>query len=188
MGRSLLRAVHREAARFQTDVPELSQSDPPEVRAAAEVLRTAAGKTSAADRGYTLTGWLDATDSRLWDAYVTFLPWSTDGDVWDGEGRLILSVADGAVISVAGPMDGAAQLVAIVGVDRLVPHRDVKAARRAGRWGRLTRHPDSVVGVAAAVVGLLLVPLPGPGWLVFAAGVLLWMTGAIVRRIRRHRP
>ena len=68
IGQALLRALATNAARFQTDIPELDATAPPEVHTAAEVLRVAAGKTSDEDRKYAMTGWLDARAAALWDA------------------------------------------------------------------------------------------------------------------------
>jgi hypothetical protein len=79
------------------------------------VLRAAAGKTSEKDRKYARTGWLDATDPELWDAYVTFMPWSIDGDVWDRQRRQIVSVDDGVVTTVAVDPEQLPAIAAIVG-------------------------------------------------------------------------
>jgi hypothetical protein len=65
------------------------------------VLRQAAGKTREEDRQYAMSGWLDARDPQLWDALVTFMQWSYDGDVWDGDGRCIAYLHDGEVTFVA---------------------------------------------------------------------------------------
>ncbi len=188
LGQAVLRAIGRDAVRFQTDIPELNPADPSAVRAAAEVLRAAAGKTSAEDLRYAMTGWLTATDPDLWDAYVTFMPWSIDGDVWDREGRQILSVDDGVVTMVAIDPGRVDELASIVGSDRLKPWLDVKAERLAQRRRWISRHPDTLIGWALVVLGLLLIPLPRPGWMVVVAGVLLLIVGATVRAILRRRP
>jgi|SRR6185369_5701830 uncharacterized protein (TIGR02611 family) len=45
---------------------------------------------------------------------------------------------------------------------------------RATRTGRLTlRIVIGVVGVAVVLIGLVLVPLPGPGWLIVLAGLAI---------------
>jgi uncharacterized protein (TIGR02611 family) len=45
---------------------------------------------------------------------------------------------------------------------------------RATRTGRLTlRIIIGVVGVAVVLIGLVLVPLPGPGWLIVLAGLAI---------------
>jgi hypothetical protein len=181
MGQAVLRAIQRDAVRFQTDIPELKPTDPSGVHAAAEILRTAAGKTSEKDRRYATTGWLDATDPLLWDAYVTFLPWSIDGDVWDRQARRIVSVDDGVVTTVAVASDQLPVIANIVGAERLELWLQVKGERRAQRRRWVSRHPDTLVGWAAVALGLLLIPLPGPGWLVFATGALLLVAGAVVR-------
>lgn len=187
MGQALLRAIQQDAVRFQTDIPELKPTDPSAVHAAADLLRTAAGKTSAEDLRYAMTGWLDATDPRLWDAYVTFMPWSIDGDVWDREGRQIASVDDGVVSVVAIAHNRVPEIARIVGSERLKPWLEVKAERRAERRRWISRHPETLIGGVAAGVGLLLIPLPGPGWPLLAAGALLLVAGAAVRSILRRR-
>lgn len=50
----------------------------------------------------------------------------------------------------------------------LAPLRTTKA----GRVG--VRVVIAVVGLAVVAVGLVLVPLPGPGWLIVFAGVAVW--------------
>ncbi|MEP7369623.1 MAG: PGPGW domain-containing protein [Dermatophilaceae bacterium] len=183
MGQAVLRAIQGDAVRFQTDIPELKPTDPFAVHAAADVLRTAAGKTSEKDRQYAMTGWLDATDPELWDAYVTFMPWSIDGDVWDGDGRQIVNVDDGAVTTVAVASARLPDIASIVGPERLTPWLEVKAERRVERRRWLSRHPDVLIGWLVVALGLLLIPLPGPGWLLLAAGALLLVAGATVRSI-----
>src|SRR5215813_10796811 len=70
-----------------------------------------------------------------------------------------------------------------------MPHR-VPAARRS--WSRLLNLTGGWLLVAA---GILLIPLPGPGWLVVGIGLLVlsrevrWARGALVRVerfMRRH--
>jgi DNA-directed RNA polymerase subunit H (RpoH/RPB5) len=56
MGQAVLRAIQPDANRFQTDIPQLKPSDPIAVHAAANMLRTAAGKTSTEDLEYAMTG------------------------------------------------------------------------------------------------------------------------------------
>lgn len=187
MGQGVLRAIKRDAFRFQTDIPELKPTDPAAVHAAADVLRRAAGKMSAADLKYAMTGWLDPTDPELWDAYVTFMPWSIDGDVWDREGRQIAKVDDGVLSTVAIAQDQVQEIASIVGSERLTPWVEVKAGRRAERRRWISRHPDTMIGWTAAVLGLLLIPLPGPGWPLLVAGALLLVAGAEVRSIVRRR-
>jgi hypothetical protein len=179
--------MHQDAVRFQTDIPELKPTDPSAVHAAAMVLRTAASKTSTDDPTYAVTGWLDATDRHLWDAYVTFMPWSIDGDVWDRDGHQIVSVDDGTVSLVAVAPNRVPELARIVGHERLTPWLEVKAERRAERRRWIIGHPDTVIGLAAVAAGLLLMPLPGPGWPLLMAGVLLRVAGVAVRSILRRR-
>jgi Putative transmembrane protein (PGPGW) len=183
MGQAVLRAIQRDAVRFQTDIPGPKPNDPPAVRAAADVLRTAARKTSEKDRKYAMTGWLDATDPELWDAYVTFMPWSIDGDVWDRERRQIVNVDDGVVTTVAVAPDQLLDIAGIVGDERLTPWLEVKAGRRVERRRWMSRHPDTLIGWIVVALGLLLIPLPGPGWSLLAAGALLLVAGATVRSI-----
>ena len=185
MGQAVLRAMQPDAVRFQTDIPQLTPTDPPTVHAAADVLRSAAGKTSGEDLQYATTGWLDANDPELWDAYVTFMPWSIAGDVWDQEGRQIVSVDDGVVSVVAIAHNRVPEIARIVGPERLTPWLEVKAERRAERRRWMIRHPDSLIGGIAGGLGLLLIPLPGPGWPVLAAGALVLVAGAAVRGILR---
>ena len=185
MGQAVLRAIQRDAVRFQTDIPGPKPNEPSVVRAAADVLRTAAGKTSEKDRKYAMTGWLDATDPELWDAYVTFMPWSIDGEVWDRE-RQIVSVDDGVVTTVAVASDHLLDIARIVGDERLRPWLEVEAGRRVERRRWMSRHPDTLIGWIAIAFGLLLIPLPGPGWSLLAAGALLLVAGATVRSIVRR--
>lgn len=187
MWQAVLRAIQRDAVRFQTDIPELKPTDPSAVHAAADVLRAAAGKTSAEDLKYAMTEWLDATDPRLWDAYVTFMPWSIDGDVWDREGRQIASVDDGVVTVVAIAPNRVPEIARIVGSQRLAPWVKVKAERRATQRRWISRHPDTLIGGIAAGFGLPLIPLPGPGWPLLVAGALVLVAGAGVRSILRRR-
>jgi Putative transmembrane protein (PGPGW) len=56
----------------------------------------------------------------------------------------------------------------------------VKAERRAERRRWLYRHPDAVIGWVVVALGVLLIPLPGPGWLVVAAGAVVLVAGALV--------
>ena len=186
-GQAVLRAIQRDAVRFHTDIPELKATDPPVVHAAADILRTAAGKTSAEDLKYAMTGWLDATDPKLWDAYVTFMPWSIDGQVRDRERRQIVTVDDGVVSAVAIAHERVQVIAIVVGPERLKPWLEVKAERRAERRRWMNRHPDTLIGGTAAVVGLLLIPLPGPGWSLLAAGALLLVAGATARSIVGRR-
>lgn len=187
MGQAVLRVIQRDAARFQTDIPQLRSTDPPAVRAAADILRTEAGKTSAKDQRYAMTGWLDATDPELWDAYVTFMPWSIYGDVRNHEGRQIVSVDDGVVTTVAVAPDRVSVVTGVVAPERLKPWLEVKADRRAERRRWLSRHPDTLIGCFAVALGLLLIPLPGPGWPLVATGVLLLVAGLVIRSIVGRR-
>jgi Putative transmembrane protein (PGPGW) len=41
----------------------------------------------------------------------------------------------------------------------------------------------TVVGAAAVLLGLVLVPLPGPGWSVVALGALVLLAAAVVRHL-----
>jgi uncharacterized protein (TIGR02611 family) len=56
-----------------------------------------------------------------------------------------------------------------VGVGRLRAFRD-RVRRRRGGW-LAWRIGVSVIGVAVIVVGIILLPLPGPGWLIIFAGL-----------------
>lgn len=189
MGQAVLRAIQADAVRFQTDIPAPKPDYPPVVHVAADVLRTAAGKTSEKDRKYALTGRLDATDPDLWNAYVTFMPWSIEGDVWDREGCLIVKVDDGVVTTIAVAPDQLPAIASIVGPERLERWIDVKARRRAEQRRWMGRHPDTLIGWIAVAFGLLLIPLPGPGWPLLGAGALLLAAGATVRSVvGRRRP
>ncbi|MFC7488128.1 PGPGW domain-containing protein [Knoellia sp. CPCC 206453] len=187
MGQALLQVLRPDAAQFQTDIPALQPTDPPGVHAAADALRIAAGKASEKDRDYATTGWLDATDSELWDAYVTFMPWSIDGEVWDREGRQILSVDDGVVTTVGVASKQLPAVVSITGPDRLKPWLEVKAQRRSARFRWMSLHPDTVIGWTFVSIGVVLVPLPGPGWLLVAAGALLLVAGTAARVVLAKR-
>lgn len=62
---------------------------------------------------------------------------------------------------------------------------------RRSLWARiptvLRRGLVGVVGVAVAVLGLALVPLPGPGWLVVFVGLSILATEyAVVHRFRER--
>lgn len=58
------------------------------------------------------------------------------------------------------------------------PAQRLRALRQrvmATRSGRLTvRLTIAVVGALVVVTGLVLVPLPGPGWLIVLAGIAIW--------------
>ncbi|KQX61787.1 PGPGW domain-containing protein [Angustibacter sp. Root456] len=186
VGRAVLRVVEASASRFQVDIPGGRDDVPEPAARAAEVLRQAAGKTSRDDRDYALSGWLDARDAHLWDALVTFMPWSYDGDVWDGEGRRIANLHDGEVSFVAVAIAQVPELTAIVGPGRLTPWAEVQLERRAaGRaWAR--SHSLSALGWLVVAAGLLLVPLPGPGAPIVLAGVVILVVGALVGRLNRQ--
>ncbi|MGN6302970.1 MAG: PGPGW domain-containing protein [Angustibacter sp.] len=186
VGRAVLRAITPSATRFQVDIPGGRDDLPQDAVRAAEALRQAAGKTSKDDRQYVLSGWLDARDPQLWDALVTFLPLSYDGDVWDDEGRRIANLHDGEVTFVAVAIAQVPELTAIVGPDRLTPWAEVQTERRAARRAWVRSHPLSVLGWLVVAAGLLLVPLPGPGVLVAFSGVVLVILGSFVARLRRQ--
>jgi uncharacterized protein (TIGR02611 family) len=63
--------------------------------------------------------------------------------------------------------------------------RDWFHATRAGRL--VFRIVVGVLGLALVVLGLLLVPLPGPGWLVVLAGVAVWAVEFTWARRLLHR-
>lgn len=69
----------------------------------------------------------------------------------------------------------------------MTPWLEVKAERRAERRRWISGHPDTVIGLAAVVAGLLLMPLPGPGWPLLMTGVLLLVAGVAARGILRRR-
>lgn len=53
--------------------------------------------------------------------------------------------------------------------------RDTYKAVRANRVGGLTiKILIAVLGAAVVAVGALLIPLPGPGWLIVIAGLAIW--------------
>lgn len=179
----ILRIVRASAVRLQTDIPELEAADPPEVHAAAGLLRSAAGKTSQADLKYAMTGYLDATEPRIWYAYVAFMPWSIDGDVCDSEGRIILKVDDGTISTVFLDPAQAQAVERLVGPGGLRLWRDVQAERQAERREWAKGHVDVMAGVLAAILGLVLIPLPGPGWPLLLLGLAVVVTGAVVRGV-----
>ncbi len=187
MGRAILRAVAPSAVRFQVDIPGRRPSVPEDVVRAAGVLRAAGGKASRTDQDYAMSGPLDARDPELWDALVTFMPWSYDGAVWDDEGRRIVNLHDGEVTFVAVPGEQVQAIGDIVGADRLAPWAQVKAERRAARRAWLRAHVVSGVGWLTVVVGLSLLPLPGPGIPLVMAGVVLVVVGGVVTRRRRRQ-
>ena len=72
--------------------------------------------------------------------------------------------------------------------------RPPTAAREASR-PRFRRLTNLVVGWALVLAGIVLIPLPGPGWLVVGIGLLVlgrevrWARGALIRLerfMRRH--
>jgi len=74
-------------------------------------------------------------------------------------------------------------------------HMRASSTQAEGTRPRLRRLVNLVGGWALVVVGLILVPLPGPGWLVVGIGLLVlsrevrWARGALVRLerfMRRH--
>jgi uncharacterized protein (TIGR02611 family) len=65
----------------------------------------------------------------------------------------------------------------------------------AGEPSRLRRLANLVLGWALVLAGIVLIPLPGPGWLVVGIGLLVlgrelrWARGALIRLerfMRRH--
>jgi uncharacterized protein (TIGR02611 family) len=53
--------------------------------------------------------------------------------------------------------------------------RSIRARLRASPAGRVTfRILVALLGLVLVLVGLLLVPLPGPGWLIVLGGVAVW--------------
>ncbi|MFC6006981.1 PGPGW domain-containing protein [Angustibacter luteus] len=187
IGRAVLGAMAPVAARFQIDIPGARPGDPEDMLNAGEVLRVAAGKTSEKDRAYATSGWLDATDPALWEAMVTFMPWSYDGDVWNGDGRQIVGLHDGEVTYVALNDEQLSVLSEIVGPGRLLPWAQVRSERRAARRAWLRRNPVLVGGWLAIIVGILLVPLPGPGLPVMLAGLAVVAGASITSKARRRR-
>jgi hypothetical protein len=79
------------------------------------------------------------------------------------------------------------EIARIVGPERLTPWLTVKAERRAEHRRWIIRHADTLIGGIAVGLGLLLIPLPGPGWPLLTAGVLLLLAGAAARSTLRRR-
>jgi len=76
-------------------------------------------------------------------------------------------------------------------MSRDAQHEAVQPARSR----RLRRLANRVTGWAIVVAGIILIPLPGPGWLVVGLGLLVlsreerWARGALLRLerfMRRH--
>ena len=113
--RGVLRLVRPTAALFQTDVPWGAETPwPAEVKAAAAVL--------APSRRYASTGWLDAGDDRVWDAYVCLAPFVYASNVWTADGVELISLADeGTSLTVCSNAEAQASLEEVVPRSRLVP-------------------------------------------------------------------
>ncbi len=182
LGRAVLTGMRPFAQRFEIDLPDPSPDAPTEVREAADVLRRAAAKTSDKERDYAMSGWLDATEPDVWQAFLTFMPWSFDGTVQDADGRAIVSLADGEVISVAVAPEHLPAIAAIA-AGRLRPWLAIEAERRASRHRWMRRHPDVMAAWCAICAGVLLVPLARSGLLVTAAGAVVLLAGVAIRGV-----
>jgi hypothetical protein len=101
--RLILRTVELSAKRCETYIPTDSQELPPDVVAAAEVLRRVAvsrGRVEGPD-GYAQTGILDAAQGEVWSAFVVFAPWAYDATVWNASADRDCG-SDGEVIDSPG--------------------------------------------------------------------------------------
>ncbi|MEV8373736.1 hypothetical protein AB0P21_13405 [Kribbella sp. NPDC056861] len=93
--RAVLSAAQGTAAEYRVDVPAVEADWPPEVLAAAEVLRAAAGQTGRVDKGgYARTGRLPVAADETWAAFLVFAPWAYDATVWNDRGQPTVSLAD----------------------------------------------------------------------------------------------
>jgi len=121
--RLILRAVQCSVSRYETDVPTTSGDWPPDVVAAADVLRGVATRTGRVEsQGYARTGAIRAVRDEVWSAFVTFAPWSYDATVWDVDGHDSVSFADeGESVVVRLDRHRYDAIAAVLGETRLVP-------------------------------------------------------------------
>lgn len=84
---------------------------------------------------------------------------------------------------VAVAPDRVAALTSVIAPTSLRPWQQVKRERRVERRRWLRRHPDTLIAVILMAFGLLLIPLPGPGWALLSAGVLLLVVASAIRTV-----
>jgi hypothetical protein len=83
--RLILLTLQGSVGQYETDIPITRADWPPDVAAAAEVLRDVAARNGRIERGgYAQTGVVDGTRDEVWSAFVTFAPWSYDATAWGG--------------------------------------------------------------------------------------------------------
>lgn len=92
--RLILQTLQHTVATFETDIPPPSTDWPPSVTSAAELLRSVARRRTRG--GYTQTGTLKNTDSKIWSAFVEFAPWAYDATAWNSTADPIVSLTDEA--------------------------------------------------------------------------------------------
>lgn len=77
-----------------------------------------------------------------------------------------------------GPLDPRPVDDPVLPIDKTPPGRDRSTLIEGVRTHPVTRVTKkvviAVVGAAIVVLGLVLVPLPGPGWLIVLAGIGVW--------------
>jgi hypothetical protein len=126
--RLILSTLRGNAAEYETDIPVTSADWPPDVSAAAEVLRDVASRNGRVEEGgYAQTGLVEIGSQETWSAFVAFAPWAYDATVWDGNGRSIVSLADEGQSITAQLELGLSQYGSIAGAlgrERLVPAKE----------------------------------------------------------------
>lgn len=121
---------------LECDIP-WSQADswPAEVRRAAEVL-SALRRPSRLDGDpelYRRTGVVTKPGADVWEAFVCFAPYAFDASVWDGRGRVIVSLSDaGSSASASLTSEQASELAEALGVEMLISNE---------RWRKELRRP-----------------------------------------------
>ncbi len=127
--RLILKTTQLDAKRCETDIPAGDRIWPPDVVAAADILRQVAGRTGRIDRhGYAQTGVIEVARDEIWSAFVAFAPWAYDATVWSADAADIVSLADeGQSIAVRLTPEQYRAVAVELGDNRLVPEREWRA-------------------------------------------------------------
>jgi hypothetical protein len=136
--RLLLRTVEVGAKWCQTDIPADCEDWPPDVVAAAEVLRQIASRNGRVEGlyDYAQTGVIEVARDEVWSAFVTFAPWAYDATVWNGA-RVIVSLADeGQSTFVRLTPEQYGAIAAELGQASLIRYREWRRVRKERRKRR----------------------------------------------------
>jgi hypothetical protein len=134
--RLILRTVEVSAKRCETDIPSDCGDWPPDVAAAAEVLRQIASRTGRVEGryDYAQTGVIEVARDEVWSAFVTFAPWAYDATVWNSASHDIVSLADeGQSAFVRLTPEQYEAIAADLGQTSLIPYREWRRVRKQRR-------------------------------------------------------